>query len=497
MGEAARVLDPRVGARNRHAIQVKRARSYTEDFIEFAIRDEFTDRRLKNARHHLEWQEFLRDHRMAVLVAPVEHAKTQQIGVGKALHLIGDDPRRRIALIGNTATMAAKSLNAIRTHIELNPRVHEVFPELRKSPRDGDPWGQKAITVERDTIAKEPTIQALGAYGDVVGSRLDGIIIDDILDFENTRTAEQREKLVEWFDTTVFTRLTDGGFIYVIGTPWHPEDLLHVLATRPDFASCTYSAVHNPEAPQDEWRPLWDKVWSRERLVERARNMPETVFSRKYLCRVRLESTARFKAQWWDRCVALGRGRTMLDRAPLAQGGVRRLRCFTGVDLGIGKKKENALSVLFTIAVMDDFRRLIVDIQSGRWHAPEILQRLEEVYRRYQSDIFVENVGAQDYIVQMCEGHFPVDGFTTGRNKWDEEFGVESLAVEWRNLRWVVPSGASGEAVDEECNRLRHDMLYYNPEQHTGDHLMAMWLTRECLRTHIEPRQKHLDTVSR
>ncbi len=84
-------------------------------------------------------------------------------------------------------------------------------------------------------------------------------------------------------------------------------------------------------------------------------------------------------------------------------------------------------------------------------------------------------------------------------NKHDEEFGVEALAVEWRNMWWVVPSGQTGTdaSVDDEALKLRHAMLYYNPEAHTPDHLMAMWIARECLRAKQGARQTHMDTVSR
>lgn len=497
MTDVAAALPAKERAKLMRAQRLVRARKYTEDFVEYALRDQRTDKRLVNEPFHVEWQRFLRANEMAVLVAPVEHAKTQQIAVAKALHLIGQDPSRRGAIISNTAKMARKSLNGIRTHIEENTRVHEVFPDLKPSQREGDPWGQQQITVQRGTIANDPTLQAVGAFGDIVGSRLDFIIVDDILDFENTRTEEQRKKLIEWFYTTVDTRLTDGGVVYVIGTPWHPEDLLHELVKNPGWEGKWYSAVKNPQANPDEWEPLWPRVWPTRRLLKKHQNTPETVFSRKYLCQVRLEAIARFKEEWWKRAVALGRGRTFLAEAPFAQGNVRRLKCFTGVDLGVGQGKDNALTVIMTIALLDNQRRLIVDIQSGKWQSPEIIQRIENVYLRYDSDIYVENNGAQKFLVDFTT--FPVEGFRTGMNKHDEEFGVEALAVEWRNMWWVVPSGQTGTdaSVDDEALKLRHAMLYYNPEAHTPDHLMAMWIARECLRAKQGARQTHMDTLSR
>lgn len=486
-------------ARAKKQAQLKAARARAEDFLEYAIRDEETGAVIRNADFHREWQKFLRENRRATLIAPVEHGKTQQV-LGKVLHLLGNNPSLRIALISNTAEQAQKLLRSVRTHIEENARVREVFPNLKPSTRDADPWHQSAITVERKTTAKDPSIQAHGVFGPIVGARLDVIVLDDVLDFENTRTEEQRKKLIEWFDTTVFTRATKHAQIFAIGTPWHPDDFLHNLEARPGFSTRRYCAVENPDDPRPKWRPIWPRQWPRSRLIERERDMAETVFSRKYLCRVRMDATARFKEEWLRRMVALGRGLSFFPESPKAQGGVRKLRCFTGVDLGVGQGEENALTVLFTIAQRDDGRRMVVNIESGHWTAPEIIDRLESHYRRYDATIMVESNGAQKFIVDMAlDKSIPVTAFHTGANKWDPEWGVESLAVEMRNMRWVLPSGSAGEIgqLDPEAQAWLRECLYFNPSEHTGDRLMASWLAREAARRFDPSPAQRVDTQRR
>ena len=41
------------------------------------------------------------------------------------------------------------------------------------------------------------------------------------------------------------------------------------------------------------------------------------------------------------------------------------------------------------------------------------------------------------------------------------------------------------------------EMLYYDPEAHTGDRLMASWFAREAARGFERGIQRTLDTVSR
>jgi hypothetical protein len=480
----------------RRSAQVARARVYAEDLIEFALTDEGTGRPMVNAPHHSEWQEHYRQAKHAVLIAPIEHGKSISV-VGKTLHALGTDSSKRIAIVSNTADQAQKMLASVRRQIEENARLREVFPDLKRSTKAGDPWHQGAITVERQTIARDPSVQTFGTYGPIVGSRLDLIILDDVLDFENTRTELQRKKLIEWVDTTVLTRLTRRGQLIVVGTPWHPDDLLHVLEKRPGFVTKRYSAVENPDDPRDRWKPIWTAQWPLDRLLERWNNTEEGVFARKYLCRVRLDATARFKLEWLERAVWLGRGRSFTADAPFAQGNVRRLPCFVGVDLGPGQGDAGALTVIFTIAALDDGRRMVCNIESGHWSGPDIVDRLESHYRRYDAQIMVESNAAQVFLTQFARERIPVQAFFTGSNKWDEEWGVESLAVEFRNMQWVIPSGESGSTPHPEARAFLREALYYDPSHHTGDRLMAAWLARECLRKNMGAKSGRFETLMR
>lgn len=481
----------------RREAQLQRARLYAEDFIEFALTHEKTGKRLNNAPFHREWQQLLRDHRQVVLMASVEHAKTQQVAVGATLHALGLDPSIRAAIVSNSGGQSGKILGSVRRHIEENPRVREVFPHLVPSKKDGDPWHGSAITVARDTISKDPSLQAIGVQGKVLGARLDLIIVDDVLDFENTRSPDMIKKVIDWFDSTILSRLTDGGKVWCIGTPWHPADLLHVLATRHGWAHRKYPAILNPADPQEAWVPRWPEQFSAARIGNIVKGMTPINFSRSYLCEARSDAASRFQESWIRGCLDLGKGRNLLQRAPLSPGG-RPLPCFTGVDLAIGKNSESDLTALFTIAVDQQNRRIVCDIQSGRWQAPEILTRLKSAHDRFGSIVLVEDNGAQNFLLQWAGGlGIPVRPFTTGKNKYDEHFGVESIAVEMRSGLWVIPSGPTGRETSPEVDEWVREMLFYTPEGHTGDRLMASWFAREAVRSFSQGLTHRMDTLTR
>ena len=443
---------------------------------------------------HREWYELFSSHPRVVLVAPVEHAKTSAAAVIQTIFDLGQDPGLRCAVISSAQNQAVKVLSSIKQNIKDNPRVRMVFPHLLP----GDKWHEHAITVERDTIAKDPSVQALGAGSAVLGSRLDRVVIDDINDFENTRTQEQMQKTVDYADSSVLTRLTEDGRVRFIGTPWSLEDSLHVFEKRPGWVSRRYSAVLNPNDPPTSWIPLWPEQFSVERLRKISAEQTPNNFARNYLCQVKNDQTSRFQEAWIQRCLDNGRGRAFMQQAPVTGGG-KRLPCFTGVDLGIGQTEKHDLTVLFTVAVDEQGRLWVVDIESGRWPGAEIVQRIGDKHRRFGSVILVEDNGAQSFLVQWCaRAGIPVKNWTTtGRNKYDESFGVESLAVEVRSGLWVFPSGRDGSQVPDEMRAAIREMFFFTPGAHTGDRLMAMWIAREGARQAMHSIGARVDTLAR
>ncbi len=479
------------------AKMIKKARIDPAAFSEYTLRDEVDGRRVKNADHHIEWQHIWENNKWSVVVAPVAHGKTASM-VARILYCLGRNPMLRIALVSDTATQAEKVLSSVRDYIARSKELHKVFPKLKRSTKDGAFWNQTFITVERDSYSKDPSVQALGVGGPINGSRVDMMIIDDAVSFESARSPTQRQKMKEWFDTTCITRLTEDATISAVGTPWHQEDLLHYLESKPDFYCKKYSAVENPDDPPEEWRVLWPARWTWDLLVKRRDNMAPSTWSRKYLSLIVSGETQRFKKPWIDAMVARGKKRGFLLSKPRDVNG-QYMECYTGVDLGIGQSDSSALSVIFTIAIDKKGHRLIVNIESGRWTSFEIIERLKFTYAAYDSIIMVENNAAQQFLIDMCDGEVPVQGRHTGKNKHHEQFGVEALATELARNWWIMPSGRTGTGVDvpDEGKTLIEGMTVYDPETHTADHLMAMWIARECARDMCGDRMQLLDTQTR
>lgn len=407
---------------------------------------------------------------------------SEQLVVTRILHALGRDPSLRIGLIGNTMRQSEKTLKKIALAISGNPDLREVFPNLRP----GAPWRDAAITVARDTAAKDPSIQAIGVHGSVLGSRLDLVFMDDVVDFENSRSDKARRDLIDWVLSTVFGRLTEDARVVVLGNAFHPEDLLHVLEKLPGWRGVRFPVLNAAG------ESVWPERWPLDRINARRDEVGPLEFARTMLCQPRSDEDSRFKRDDIDACLDLGRGLGPVlpgrlsdwrpNRVPPGEDREaykQRCRFYTGVDLAVQQHAAADLTAVFTLAVHPDGMRELVGLSSGRFPAMEILRLISSTVSAWGSIAIVENVAAQDWMLQFARELYNVAAkpFTTGRGKASLEFQAESLAAEVASHRWIIPCGPNRE-MHPEVREWVAALLFYSPASHTPDRMAASLFAR-------------------
>ncbi len=451
------ILERRAAARRE--LELRRARKSFAGFVGYVFGFELGD-------HHRRWCTAVEKHDRIVVLAPVEHGKSTLLSIAYPLFVLGQNPDARIALVSQTATQASKFLAAIREYIARNGRLHEVFPNLRPAVGTRAKWSDTAILVERPMTSKDPSIVALGVEGPLLGARLDLAILDDVLSFDSTFTDAQRQKTISWFRSTLVGRIVAGGRVIAVGTPWHREDLLHTLE-----ASGEYATIRDP-AIKANGEPLWPQQWTIERLAQRRREIGELEFARQLLVQAIADGDSRFRGEWIEHAFSLAKA----EGVALVDHYAGPCRTFTGVDLAVGTTSGHDETAILTIALLADGRRRVLALEAGRWTAPEIMSRIKATHTRYRSRVRVESNAAQDYVRQFLEAEgIPVEAHTTGRNRNDPAFGIESLAVELEQGLWVVPDAPATRTWARE-------LISYSPRGHAGDRVIASWLAREAAR---------------
>lgn len=449
------------------------ARIGVDHFCELVAVDDDTGLPIRQSDNHKRWAKLADKYARLLIWSHVESAKTTQLSILRTVWELGRDPSLRFAILSNTKGQAEQILRTIALLVERNEEVHAIFPNLKPDP--AGPWTNSKLRVVRKGNAKDASVRAVGVHGDLTGARVDRLIVDDILDPENCESGAGRKKLSAWYKAVAVGRLTHRARILVVGTAYHPKDLLHELSRLPGWKWFRFPVVNK------EGKPLWPDRWPAQRIEHKKAELGPAEFARQLLCKARDDGESRFKQEWIDLALRAGDGLTFLDRVDpedLEEGSM----LFTGVDLAVQRMKRSDETVFLTFLEDKKGRRRLIDITAGKYTGPQIIERLKQIHDRYRSLLIVENNAAQDYLVQFAtdDSNIPIVPFTTGKQKRDPIFGVEGMAIELANAKWVFPN--TGGRMHPELEKLVTEMLFYTPSKHCGDRLMSAWFAREKAR---------------
>lgn len=454
---------------------VRLARVDCATFNAFVLRDEETNAPIVNEPMHEEWHSFLDQSKFSVIWASTESGKSTQISVGRTLWKLGLNRSRRFLIISNTDGLAQKIARQIGKYISESRELRLVFPDLK--PDKNMPWTAHSLYVERDTLARDPSVQTCGMHGNILGSRLSDVVVDDILDHENTRTEAQRVEVERWIGSTLDNRLIANGTITFLSMVWDADDAVHKRAQLPAYKSMISPVM------LDDGTLTQPTRWPLERIEAARGRMLVNDFARAILCKLRVASDkSPFKPEWMRRC---RRPLLAAARAVKALGPAERV--MSGVDLGTSPNSTSDRTAIATCLFKGDRFRQLLCIESGRWDGPEILNRLDDTHARYGGKIFVENVAAQRYILQFAKArskHLPVLPFNTqGRGKVGDaalmnrnhpEWGFAALAIEFHNEQWELPGRPS--PGQQEIDELVKELQLWEPGTHAPDRAMALWI---------------------
>jgi hypothetical protein len=461
---------------------VRLAREDPDVMAEFVLRDEETGKPVRQEQMHTEMQGAVTADGLVVVESCPESGKTQQLGVARVLFELGRKPGSRLVLLGNVQDGAIKTLSVVKRYMERSQELRAVFPRLLPG---NVLWTATAITVERDSFSKDPSVYCLGYHGALLGARVDGAVVDDFLDFENTRTESARRDCGSWFRTTFMTRTTAEAWVAFLCNSWHEEDLSHELVAD-GWKHLRYPVLNA------DGSSAWPERWPIHRIEEARRRLGPLEFARMFLCRPRDPGAETFGPEALRLALSQGRGYGLVPGLADPVGGVDRL-IVTGVDIGASRKARGGASAIASILI-SPARRQVLRLWTGRVGAKELLWRVGEAARAFPgSYVVVENNGVQSHLVELANEFgeelsipAPVLPFTTGKNKQDSQLGVDAMGAELEAGRWRLPSGRRGPAPGampeawspDLVKALVRQLRAYVPGEHPGDLLMALWMAR-------------------
>ena len=235
---------------------------------------------LETPQHQLDWYDELFKYNHEYLLSPRDHGKTTVLPRVITEHDCLFQQDFLTLIISKTVGQSKKSLNVIDKDLTKNQYIQEDFQDELS---DYDKIGNE-IYFNRMKVARDATIEGNGLLGNITGGHFHRIVLDDVIDDENTRTKSARENAYKWIVGTILPLLEPDGRIIGIGTRKHYEDAYNEMIKNPVWYVIIQQAIikkpSNYEIVFDEnniavdvinitndFEVLWPEKWDIRRLL--------------------------------------------------------------------------------------------------------------------------------------------------------------------------------------------------------------------------------------
>lgn len=472
--------------------------------------DVINNRDPRELHESMTFQRGAEDASQVILNFPPDHAKSTVWSQNWITWLIHQNPEIRILVISKTRDMATKFLRVVKNHLTSGQfqAMHAAFaPEGGWKPdRDsGLAWREHQIYVTgQDPNQKDPTVQAVGIGGHIYGARADVVILDDCEDINNYSSYEAH---AQWVAQEVNSRLTpENGRLVLVGTRVGPTDLYSHLRdeARTVEDEPTYTYFSQPAILEGETSPkledqtvLWPERMSAKVISRKRANFTDPRHFQLIYQQNDVADNAVFRAEAVR--ASVNGQRYPGPMVPGAPGhhpfGMQGLYVVGSWDPA-SSKGCNAMIVL--AGDKQTQKRWVLDAWNMRGALPrDSIAKLKDWTVKYNiREWRIEKNALQEFITQLDEIRdflsargVKLVAHHTGRNKWDPNTGVETLAplfdscVDDIDGRIVakpkgkglieLPHTGKSTAVQEMVNQL----IQWEPENKKliQDLVMALW----------------------
>lgn len=424
-----------------------------------------------------------REYRRRIFLVPREHRKSTVNTVLYALWRMYRNPNIRILIGTNVKDLAMEFVTEIRAYLEdeeLQDKVWNARPHIagrmvpiinsqadyykrRKTAYveiddtdeidDADYrkviWSNWKLRLVRTLKAKEPTLTALSVGMRTTGKHYDLVILDDIVDQENSITPEKAHKIMVWGNMleSVVTKKAErvqispgfseylGNEIVINGTRYYHHDYYAKFVGNSDderderLAKTRYSAFirsvyKNGKDETDGWLcpEIYDAVVDQDMRDSMADMLsvyyaqfhnkivvPENAFIHSSMLRYyapgSVEKAPHGVIKYYDP--------ERLDPSTHAPR-CFHVRLYMTVDLAGTTNRRSDRSAIAVGGIDELNRMLVVDLRAGRWRPSEIVNHVHELAKKWGLiAVHIETGGFQGTFLDTMRDSFKIPGNST------------------------------------------------------------------------------------
>jgi predicted phage terminase large subunit-like protein len=239
-----------------------------------------------------------------IVTMPPRHGKSEVVSKKFPAWYLGRNPSKELILASYSIDLSRSFSRVAR---ETLMRTGDLFGvQLNPSNSSAEQWGLQGY---------RGGFVAAGVGGSITGKGASVAIIDDpVKNAEEANSSVIREKVWEWYQSTLYTRLTPNGAVVLVMTRWNEDDLAGRLLAKEaqEIAEGTHTGekwtvINLPAiAERDdilgraEGEALWGSYgFDLERLEQIKKDVGSYVFNALYQQRPSAIEGSMFKKSWW------------------------------------------------------------------------------------------------------------------------------------------------------------------------------------------------------
>ena len=325
---------------------------------------------------HRQWFEQSLLNQEEICLGPRNFVKTTVRGIVWTIYKMIKNPNIQLGVVSDTGPQAIHFVSEVKMQIERNKLLTILYPHLRP----GKLWRDNEFTIIGVTeIQKGATVTAFG-YGGATGYEFNEIIVDDVVDFENSRTKYQRDKLEDWIGMSLRPMLKSRGVIHWSGTRYHDDDQYGRLLRQ---GILTNKDTH--KAILDNGESIWPELWPTEKLLEIKKKIGSIRFNAQYQNDVELMAAGKiFKREWFRYIKRNPSNFIEYIREDGSRIHIKELAIYQTCDLAISKKETADYFVILTFGVDKEGNIYIINILRGHYNWPEQKRICRQEYIRWK-----------------------------------------------------------------------------------------------------------------
>lgn len=429
--------------------------------------------------HHLEWGDIAQRYDKACLIAARDHGKSyfwsNAYLIWKAWRYKKlDNPRGRkdLALSKRGYLFSFSQQQAVDL-LDIVKGTVEEFDDLneRLFPGKGDGWAKTDIVFKNGA-----RITTKGFGSSVRGAHPGYIVVDDGLKDNVIYSSVQRKKSIDYFHAVIMNMIVPKGQVIVVGTPFHSSDLYGDLKGKKGWHVREYPAIF------PNGIVLWRERWDFQNLLDKRETQGNLIFSRENLVKPVTNESTIFPEEVIRRSYVNMHAYKLVDsRSAYAR---KFDSVVTSIDFSISANVGADYTVMITSGVDENGDIWLMNITRFKGlKFSEQIGMMKSINAAFRPDImFVEDNVFQTIFVQEGERYgLPIEGHTTGKNKYDLMHGLPGVAILFEQGKIHLPRGdqRSIDQTDSLALELMSVTWTEKGLEGVGEHddqAMSLWL---------------------